>query len=213
MDRWIVLTVVRAATALLILVAIVWQAFDLAAIGRFDATRFFAFFTIQSNLLAAAVLAAVVARGRREPGRGLDLVRGASVVYLTITFFVVILLLQGEDVQVAVNWVDFVVHKLVPVVLVIDWLVDPPRMRLTVRHALLWLAFPLVWVALTLVRGAVDGWYPYPFLDPAHGGYGSVAVYFLAILGAFVVVALVVAAVGNVARSARGGAATLRPAI
>lgn len=27
------------------------------------------------------------------------------------------------------------------------------------------LAFPLAWIAYTFVRGAVVGWYPYPFLD------------------------------------------------
>ena len=58
----------------------------------------------------------------------------------------------------------------------LDWIVDPPTDRLSLRDGLLWLVFPLVWTALTLVRGAVDGWYPYPFLDPANGGYGQVAV-------------------------------------
>ena len=49
------------------------------------------------------------------------------------------------------------------------------------RDGLLWLAFPLVWTGLTLVRGAIDGWYPYPFLDPVNGGYGTVAVTVVAI--------------------------------
>ena len=29
----------------------------------------------------------------------------------------------------------------------------------------------------TVVRGALTGWYPYPFIDPANGGYASVAAY------------------------------------
>ena len=33
-----------------------------------------------------------------------------------------------------------------------------------------------------MVRGALAGWYPYPFLDPANGGYGTVALYVVAIL-------------------------------
>ena len=53
--------------------------------------------------------------------------------------------------------------------------------RLSVRDGLLWLAFPLAWTGVTLVRGALDGWYPYPFLDPANGGYGQVAVIAVAI--------------------------------
>ena len=93
-------------------------------------------------------------------------------MYLTVTFFVVIVLLSGVDVQLDLVWVDVVLHKLFPVVVVLDWLVDPPMVRLTNRDALLWLVYPIVWVVVTLVRGAADGWYPYPFLDPAKGGYG-----------------------------------------
>lgn len=212
MDRRAVLTVVRGGTAVLILVAIVWQAIDLANVGRFDPTRFFAFFTIQSNLLGAGVLLALVARGRQAPSPTLDLLRGAAALYLTITFFVVILLLQGADVQVASGWVDFVVHKLSPIVVVADWLLDPPRLRMTLRHAMLWLAYPLVWVTVTLIRGAADGWYPYPFLNPANGGYGSVAFYFVAILVGFLVVGGLLVALGNVARSRWGEEPVLRMA-
>src|SRR5206468_2607658 len=45
-----------------------------------------------------------------------------------------------------------------------------------------WRAYPLVWTGYVLVRGAIVGKYPYPFLDPANGGYGMVAVYVVAIL-------------------------------
>jgi hypothetical protein len=38
------------------------------------------------------------------------------------------------------------------------------------------------WLAYTLVKGPIVGKYPYPFLDPANGGYGTVAVYCVAIL-------------------------------
>ena len=45
-----------------------------------------------------------------------------------------------------------------------------------------WLAYPLAWVSYTMIRGALTDRYPYPFLDPANGGYGTVAVYCVAIL-------------------------------
>jgi membrane protease YdiL (CAAX protease family) len=54
-----------------------------------------------------------------------------------------------------------------------------------------WLAWPLVYLAYSLVRGAVVDWYPYPFLDPDEsGGYAGVAGYALAILAAFTAVGL-----------------------
>lgn len=60
------------------------------------------------------------------------------------------------------------------------------------------MAFPIVWVAYTLVRGprvtspltGSPWWYPYPFLDPHQpGGYGTVALY----VGA---IAVTIAAIG-----------------
>ena len=207
MDRGRVLTVVRAVSVALVLVAIVVQAIALANANVFDATRFFAFFTIQSNLIGVAAFIWLVARRGADRSRALELLRGAAVVYLTLTLFVVIFLLSGVDVQLQLGWVDFVLHKLFPVIVVLDWLVDPPTMRLIYRDALLWLVYPLVWTALTVVRGAIDGWYPYPFLNPANGGYGVVAATVVAIIAAFLVLSAITIAIGN----ARGRA-TPRPA-
>ena len=202
MKRRPILAWFRVWSAALVIAAIVFQLAWLANEGRFDPFRFFAFFTIQSNLLGVAVFLALVARRDRPRTPGTELFRGAAVVYLTVTFVVVIAFLSGEDVQLDLQWVDFTLHKFFPVVVVLDWLIDPPNVRLTWRTALAWLAYPLVWVTFTLVRGALDGWYPYPFLDPANGGYASVAVYFVAILGFFLVIGGAVVALGNL----RGGA-------
>jgi hypothetical protein len=202
MERRLVLALVRAASVALVLFAIVFQLAWLVNEGRFDPFRFFAFFTIQSNLFGVAVFLTLLRRGSRPRSPTLELLRGAAVVYLTVTFFVVIFFLSGADVQLELQWVDAVVHKVFPVVVVVDWLVDPPTIRIGARHVILWLAYPLLWVTLTLIRGAVDGWYPYPFLDPANGGYGSVAVYFVTILGFFLVIAAATAWLGNARSSA-----------
>ncbi len=191
------LTLVRAGSALLVIVAIVVQAVVLAQAGRFDATRFFAFFTIQSNLIGVAAFAWLVANRDRPRSRALELLRGAAAVYLTVTFAVVILLLSDVDVQLQVNWAEFTLHKLFPVVVVIDWLADPPRVRLTLRDALVWLVYPIAWTAVTLVRGAVDGWYPYPFLDPANGGWASVAVTIVAITAGFLLLSAAMVTLGE----------------
>lgn len=36
--------------------------------------------------------------------------------------------------------------------------------------------YPLAYLAFSLTRGALVGWYPYPFLDPRPNGYLTVAV-------------------------------------
>jgi hypothetical protein len=47
------------------------------------------------------------------------------------------------------------------------------------------LIYPLIWLVVVLIRGAAEGWVPYPFLDPANG-YGTVAVYCI-IIAAFTI--------------------------
>ena len=48
--------------------------------------------------------------------------------------------------------------------------------------------YPLAWTVLTVIRGALDGRYPYPFLDPANGGYGAVVTTTVGIVvGSFVI--------------------------
>jgi hypothetical protein len=202
LDR--LLRIVRLGTIVLVVAAIIAPALDLASRGTFDPTRFFAFFTIQSNLIGVVAFAWLLATGGGPRSPTLDRLRGAATLYLTITFFIVILLLSGVDVQLDMVWVDVVLHKVFPIVIVLDWVLDPPRIRITIRDVLVWLVYPIGWAVLTVIRGALDDWYPYPFLDPANGGYGQVTIVIAAITLAFVVVGLIIRAVGN-ARASDGG--------
>jgi hypothetical protein len=211
MDRRTLVRVYRLGFALLTLVAIGTVAADLVGRGEFQPANFFSFFTIQSNLIAVAVFLVGAIRG--DPAsRTWELVRGASVVYMTVTLVVFALLLAGTDVDVTLPWVDTVVHRIMPIAVIADWLIDPPDRRISFRTSLVWLAYPLVWTGYTLVRGALTGWYPYPFLDPANGGYATVALYVVAIFVFGMALCAVVAWVGSVmgARAAdrKGAGAT-----
>jgi hypothetical protein len=209
MDHWSPLRVVRALSIVVVLAAIVAQAKVLADAGSFDPTRFFAFFTIQSNLIGVAAFSWLVARPDGPRGRGVELLRAGAAVYLTVTFFVVIVLLSGVDVQLQLVWVDVVLHKVFPIVVVADWLLDPPRVPLLYRDIATLIVYPLIWTALTMIRGAVDGWYPYPFLNPANGGYGQVLVTAIAVTVGFIVISAALIWLGNWRRVARP---ELRPA-
>ncbi len=199
------LGVVRIGFGLLILAAIGFMVWTLIDEGVFNPLNFFSFFTILSNLLAMAVL---LEGGRRQLAGDAplpDLWRGAAVVYMTVTYLVFAVLLRDlqEELQTHVAWVDSVLHRVAPVVLMVDWLIEPPHRPIPFRRALVWLGFPLVWTAFTLIRGAIDGRYPYPFLDPANGGYGVVALYCAGIFVLFLAVVWVVASVGTALRARR----------
>jgi hypothetical protein len=200
MDRRLVHALARVFFAGLTLAAILTQLADLVASGTLKShISYFSYFTIDSNLIAAAVLLIGAARWRSEPSPTFDLVRGAAVVYMSVTGIVFTLLLSNTDVDTAIPWVNSVVHQLMPIVIVADWLLDPPGRRLTTRRGLVWLTFPFAWLAYTLVRGSLTGLYPYPFLDPANGGYQSVAVYIVAILVVMAIVCWLTVVLGNAA--------------
>ncbi|HEY8599216.1 MAG TPA: Pr6Pr family membrane protein [Thermomicrobiales bacterium] len=188
----------RIGFALLTFVAIVYQFVARAALGDFNPVNFFSFFTILSNIFAAVVLLLAGLRGDADGESSLtwDLVRGAAVAYMTTTFVVYGLLLTGynDALQTSIPWVNNVLHRIFPLVLLIDWVVQPPRHPLTFRQALVWMVFPILYLVYSLLRGPLVGWYPYPFLDPRRaGGYPVVALYSLGIaLGFFLFVALIV---------------------
>ena len=203
MDRRLALAIFRGVVAIVVLAAIVYQAKVIIDTGLFRPLRFFAFFTILSNLFGAVLWLLLAARWRRPRTRTDDLLRGAATLYLIVTFVVVVLLLQGAELSLSDRFVDFIVHKLFPILVVIDWIVDPPETDLRMRDVALWLIFPLIWLALTLIRGAVDAWYPYPFLDPDNGGYRSVAYHVIVIVAGFLVIAGGIVALGDYGRDRR----------
>lgn len=153
-----------------------------------DAVSYFSFFTVLSNILAAAVLLYGV---RERDSVRYERERCAATVYMTITGVVYGLLLSGYPVHSA--WINNVEHRIMPVVVVLDWLLIAPRHRLSTATAMTILAFPVAYIVYTEIRGAIVGWYPYPFLDPREGGVGRVVAYSTGIALAFLIVALLAA--------------------
>jgi hypothetical protein len=186
LETRVVLNLARLGFASTAIAAMAYQFAESAETGFLKA-NFFSFFTIQSNILAvvALFLLVLVPEERRTPL--FDGARTAAVLYMAITGVVFALLLSGlqEDLQTSASWVNFVLHKLMPVVLAADWLVDRPRHRLPWWTVLAWLAYPLAWFAYTLGRGAQVDWYPYPFVDVSEHGYGGVLASAVALAAGF----------------------------
>jgi hypothetical protein len=192
------LNVARLIFASTAIAAMAYQ-FAESAETAFQKMNFFSFFTIQSNILAILALFALVLVPRRARTPLFDGARSAAVLYMAITGVVFALLLSGlqEDLQTSDSFVNFVVHQLMPVVLVVDLLVDRPRHRLPWWTVVAWLTYPLAWLAYTLARGEQVDWYPYPFVDVSELGYGGVLVRAAALAACFAVAGAVLLWVGN----------------
>jgi len=161
-------------------------------------SNFLSFFTIESNILAALVLIATGLLPQARRPSWWDSLRGAVTLYMVTTGLVYNTLLLDVDVGNLASWVNNVVHRLMPVVILLDWLVAPPRKRIDRRNTLLWLVFPILYCVYSLICGPFVDFYPYPFLDPRmDGGYGRVALFVVVLAVSIGLLALLVAWIGN----------------
>ncbi|MGW7002448.1 Pr6Pr family membrane protein [Streptomyces sp. NPDC054933] len=156
------------------------------------------YFTNLSNLFGVAVLSAggvALLSGRRPISDGW---RGAAALYLAVTGVVYWTLLAGQGGRDVIVWANDVVHGVMPVAAVADWLAGPPARPIRWVRGLPWLAFPLAYLAYSLLRGPFVHWYPYDFLDPRQpGGYLHVTIWTLIVTAAFVFFMLLIVVLGN----------------
>lgn len=201
-----VIALYRLGFGLLTVLAMVVQMVSLAQAGTLDPVQYLTFFTILSNALATVLFLAGAARWRAPRSATFDFLRGFAVVSMTITGVVFAVLLSGTNVDTAIPWVNSVVHEVMPIVVMADWLLDPPQQRLTLSQGALWVVYPAAWLIYEEIRGAISGKYHYPFTNPANGGYGSVILTSLVMLVFTLVVCGVVVWLANV-RGSQGSAA------
>ena len=134
---------------------------------------FFSFFTVESNILVAALTGALAIGVDSRVTR--PAVAGAACLYIAVTgvtyFYLLRKIHHPEGLALlAVN----LLHYTVPPAFVVFWLVFVPKGSLGVRGAVAWLVFPIVYAAYTLIRGPFVGFYPYPFIDVATLGLAAV---------------------------------------
>jgi hypothetical protein len=192
MQTRLLVSILRALFALLTLCAVGRQLAVHVRLG-FNVTNFFSYFTNLSNLFAACVLLMGVRAG--------PVLRGMATINMVVVGIVFAVLLRNSDLGDLLPWVNFVVHYLMPCVVVLDWVVLPPRIRLGVRELLVCLIFPALYLAYVLVRGSLVNWYPYPFLNPVNGGYAGVAAHAVGVTVVFILAGVVLFAIANKRRN------------
>ncbi len=191
----------RILLALSAYAAVGWDISHQLLLSGVDPVDALSYFTMLTNLFGATVLlwcAVPVGSLRR------DRFRGAAVVYLVVTGVVFATLMGGGQGLEHVNpWSNAVLHQIMPVALLLDWLINPPAERIPARRALWWLAFPVLYVAWTLVRGQLVDWYPYLFLDPrGPDGFAPVVQNIAGMTVAVTVLIMAVSWIGNLRRAA-----------
>ena len=135
--------------------------------------NFFSYFTILTNILAALALTLPWLAPQSALGKffARPSVRTAIAAYMIIVMTIVYFVLRHlADLQ-GWNFVaDLLLHYVMPVLFVIDWLFLVPKQSLRVSDTLGWLAFPIIYLVWTFIHGVFSGFYPYPFLNHSELG-------------------------------------------
>ena len=141
----------------------------LEAIGRF-----FSYFTILSNLMAALSLSVSLLVPATGPGRFFKkpFVLTAIAVYIFMVGVGYNLLLRGTwNPQGWHKVSDEMVHVADPLLFALYWYFFVPKNSLKWKYALYWISVPALYLVYMIIRGAIDGFYPYSFLDVSKLGY------------------------------------------
>jgi len=163
--------------------------------------NFFSYFTTIGTTFACLMLlygAIKLIRSQRFRRRD-DLLRAMALCYMLLISGVYFFLLRNTPLGNDAPWVNVVHHYVLPLALLADWVVQPPSRKITARSTWLILAIPLAYLVYSLVRGAITGFYPYSFFNPAEqGGYAGVVMYCVAMLAGFLLLSFGVRWLGNV---------------
>lgn len=157
--------------------------------------RFFSFFTILTNLLAAIyfTVQALSPRALQKPGT-----LTALAVYITIVGAVYQLLLRHIWSPTGLQMVvDELLHSVNPVLVILFWYRYESKSEVHFAQIGRWLLYPLAYLVFILVRGAFSGYYPYPFIHVTQLGIGQTSINALLLLVAFCVVALLYIVIGK----------------
>ncbi len=175
---------------------------------------FFSYFTVLTNVLVALALTAPALFPDSRLGRwtASEGVRASVAMYIAVVGLIYHLLLDATwDPQGLLFYVNQVLHTVMPVAFVLDWLLFVPKGRLRWIDPVKWLAWPLLYGLWTVIHGQLIGWYPYWFIDIAALGWRSAAVNFAALLAFFLVLGLVVVAIDRGLSALGKGDSSLLP--
>jgi hypothetical protein len=141
-----------------------------AGAGLVDAAvHLSSFFTIWTNLVLAIAMTASAACARLGASP-----YGALTTYIVAVGLIYWLVLSRQwQLSGLPLLADSLLHYIGPSLTAVFWVTCAPKAPLHWRDPLVWMAFPLTYGVVAMVRGAFTGIYPYPFLQVPEIGMGQ----------------------------------------
>jgi hypothetical protein len=156
------------------------------------------YFTVLTNAVLALALTndALGLRGRF--GRRLQQPESVTAIAASILVVGLVYNLVLRGLWQPTGWqrlADELLHVVMPLLGLGFWWLATTGRRVVALRLLAWLLYPLGYLAYALARGAIDGRYPYPFLEVATLGYPRVLMNAAGVACAFAAVGGLLAAV------------------
>lgn len=163
--------------------------------------RYFTYFTILSNILAALTYTSIWI----DPAAGwLKKLTSPSwisavTVYMTVVGIIYNTVLRNLFTFYGAGFiVNEFLHVILPLSILFFWILFVRRSELKWKMALTWLAYPLGYILLVMLVGSQTGFYPYPFADAGKLGYPKALTNGFWVLTGFLVLSLLLIGLGRI---------------
>ena len=162
--------------------------------------RYFTFFTILTNLLIA-VGSTIISLMPRS-GWGKFFSKATTLTAMTVNIVIVgavynLLLRSLASFHGIQSLANELLHLVIPVLFFMFWLIVVPKGRLKWSNVWLWMIYPLVYLAIVLIRGELSGYYPYPFLNVTKLGYPQTLLNCGGVAAVFIIISLIFVGIGK----------------
>ena len=142
------------------------------------------YYTLMTNVLCAVYFFAAMIYESNKGSTLLPTLKGAVVLGITITGLVYHFMLSGSfQMQGTISLSNLLLHYIVPLMSVLDWLLFSDKGHYSWKSPFVWLLLPdgyFVYAFIRVTLGANLGYdgnrYPYPFLNVDALGWGKVLV-------------------------------------
>lgn len=137
-------------------------------------TRFFSYFTILTNLLVSIAFTSLVLKERAKwyAFFSKPTTQTAITLYILVVGLVYHLVLRALWSPTGFQKLtDELLHTIIPLLSLVYWILFVNKKPLIWKNSFPWLLYPVFYSLLIGIRGAISGFYPYPFLNVSELGY------------------------------------------
>ena len=163
-------------------------------------TRYFSYFTLDTNIIVALCCSFLLLSPASGLGRFFSRpsTQTAISIYILIVGIVYNVILRflwaPQGLQ---KLVDELLHSVIPLLFVAYWFLFAARQPLQWKQVFPWLIYPFVYAVFVLIRGSFSGFFPYPFIDISKLGLNRALINAVGLTGVFLVTSLVFVAISK----------------